>query len=78
MAASAPVPGMKRALSNDIKHQLGSAGESEIISKEAQVQFVKFVFKEEGTSPVYAIFEDKEECKIFVEKVKLIAKACWP
>ena len=65
--------GVKKTLSHDNRHQLGSAGESEIISKEAQVQYVKFVFKEEGTSPVYAIFESREECKTFVEKVKLIA-----
>ena len=37
--------------------------ENQIVPKDCQVQFVKFVFIEEGTPPVYAIFEDTEDCK---------------
>ena len=63
MSASAPIPGMmaKNTITSGMQSMVsmvGMAKENENISKESQVQYVKFVLKEEGTSPVYAIFED--------------------
>ena len=42
---------------------MGVANENQIIAKDSLVQFVKFVFIDECTTPVYALFEDKEDCK---------------
>ena len=42
---------------------MGVANENQIIDKDAQVQFVKFIFIDECTPPVFAIFENKEDCK---------------
>ena len=62
MSVSAPIPGMaKNTITSGMQSMVsmvGMAKENENISKESQVQYVKFVLKEEGTSPVYAIFED--------------------
>ena len=48
------------------------------IAKDAQVEYVKFTFREQGVAPVYIIFEDKTECKEFIDKVNLCIESIWP
>ena len=62
-SVSAPIQSMmaKNTITSGMQSMVsmvGVAKENENISKESQVQYVKFVLKEECASPVYAIFED--------------------
>ena len=53
---------MSKGSISSMQQIVGMTAENETVPKEAQVQYVKFTFIEEGASPIFAIFEDKEDC----------------